>query len=86
MLNSKFGNPWKSISDDAQMYPKGHPLNLGKGQVIPFWAVTSMALPARLDSSWLLWGSKGTGPFGKDRKGHGLQGALWGGPLLFLQK
>ena len=34
-----FENPWKSISDDAQTYPKGHPSNLGKGQGTSFWAL-----------------------------------------------
>ena len=36
MIFRKFENVLKSISDDAQSYPKGHPSNLGKGQAISF--------------------------------------------------
>ena len=39
MIFRKFENLLKSISDDAQTYPKGHPSNLGKDQSISFWVL-----------------------------------------------
>ena len=39
MIFRKFENLLKSISDDAQTYPKGHPSNLGKRQATFFWAL-----------------------------------------------